>query len=49
MNYREVSRKLLNLDCQELPRKGNSRDLKTGTLRAVVKQLGLDWQSFLDA
>ncbi len=70
MNYREVSRKLLNLDCQELPRKGGgshrkwwnpstqqatvvpdwgSRDLKTGTLRAVVKQLGLDWQSFLDA
>jgi len=25
------------------------KDLKPGTLRAVVRQLGLDWQAFLDA
>jgi mRNA interferase HicA len=25
------------------------RNLKPGTLRAVVRQLGLEWQSFLDA
>ncbi|HEX6385104.1 MAG TPA: type II toxin-antitoxin system HicA family toxin [Anaerolineae bacterium] len=24
-----------------------SKDLKTGTVRAVVRQLGLDWQEFL--
>lgn len=23
-----------------------SKDLKTGTLRAVVRQLGLDWEAF---
>ena len=26
-----------------------SKDLKTGTLRAAVKLLGLDWKQFLDA
>lgn len=26
-----------------------SRDLKLGTVRAVVRQLGLDWQDFLNA
>lgn len=26
-----------------------SSDLKTGTVRAVVRQLGLDWNAFLDA
>lgn len=25
------------------------KDLKAGTLRAVVRQLGLEWQAFLDA
>ncbi len=25
------------------------KDLRNGTLRAVVKQLGLSWQEFLDA
>lgn len=25
------------------------KDLKPGTLRAVVRQLGLDWQAFVDA
>jgi mRNA interferase HicA len=25
------------------------KDLKTGTLRAVVRQLGVDWQEFLEA
>ena len=26
-----------------------AKDLKLGTLRAAVRQLGLDWQDFLDA
>jgi predicted RNA binding protein YcfA (HicA-like mRNA interferase family) len=26
-----------------------SKDLKIGTLRAIVRQLGLDWQDFLQA
>jgi len=26
-----------------------SRDLKLGTIRAVVRQLGLDWQEFQNA
>lgn len=26
-----------------------SKDLKVGTLRAVVRQLGLDWQDFTEA
>lgn len=26
-----------------------SKDLKLGTVRAAVRQLGLDWQRFLDA
>jgi mRNA interferase HicA len=26
-----------------------SRDLKMGTVRAVIRQLGLDWQAFHDA
>jgi predicted RNA binding protein YcfA (HicA-like mRNA interferase family) len=25
------------------------KDLKTGTLRAIVRQLGLDWHEFQDA
>ncbi len=31
-----------------LPDWGN-KDLKLGTLRAVVRQLGLDWQAFREA
>jgi mRNA interferase HicA len=67
MIYREVSRKLARLGCQELPRRGGGshrkwfnpatqratvipdwggRDLKTGTLRAVVRQLGMRWRDF---
>jgi hypothetical protein len=26
-----------------------TKDLKLGTLRAVIRQLGLDWQDFLNA
>ncbi len=26
-----------------------SRDLKTGTVRSAVRQLGIDWASFLNA
>jgi predicted RNA binding protein YcfA (HicA-like mRNA interferase family) len=70
MTYREVSRKLNNLGCQELPRRGGgshrkwlnpanqqvavlpdwgSKDLKIGTLRAAVKQLGIAWEDFENA
>ena len=31
-----------------IPDWGN-RDLKLGTIRAVVRQLGIDWQRFLNA
>ena len=65
MIYREVSKKLKTLGCEELPRHGagshrvwhnpkngkiaplpdwGAKDLKLGTLRAVIRQLGLDWQ-----
>ena len=67
MTYREVSRKLAQLGCEELPRRGGGshrkwfnpstqrgtvvpdwggRDLKTGTIRAAVRQLGLAWPDF---
>jgi predicted RNA binding protein YcfA (HicA-like mRNA interferase family) len=69
MKYREASKKLKSLGCQELPRRGagshrvwinpkngkmaplpdwSAKDLKLGTLRAVIRQLGLDWQKFLN-
>jgi predicted RNA binding protein YcfA (HicA-like mRNA interferase family) len=68
MTYREVTRRLTALGCQELPRRGSGshrkwlnpkarrvtvvpdwsgRDLKMGTIRAAVKQLGLEWTDFL--
>ncbi|MGH9754149.1 MAG: type II toxin-antitoxin system HicA family toxin [Blastocatellia bacterium] len=67
MIYREASRKLNKLGCQELPRRSGgshrkwlnpanqqiavlpdwgSKDLKMGTLRAAIKQLGIDWEDF---
>ena len=70
MKYREAARKLQNLGCVEIPRKGDgshrkwhnprtnayttlpdwgSKDLKLGTLRGAVRQLGLDWAEFLSA
>jgi len=70
MKYREASRKLKTLGCEELPRRGSgshrvwhnpktgtlaslpdwgAKDLKLGTLRAVIRQLGLDWQQFVDS
>ncbi|MDE0483702.1 MAG: type II toxin-antitoxin system HicA family toxin [Candidatus Poribacteria bacterium] len=70
MKYREVSRKLTTLGCQERKRRSGgshrkwfnpdtqygtvvpdwgSRDLKLGTIRAAVQQLGIDWQDFQDA
>jgi predicted RNA binding protein YcfA (HicA-like mRNA interferase family) len=69
MKYREISRKLSALGCEEIPRRGagshrvwhnlsndkvapvpdwGAKDLKTGTLRAIIRQLGLDWKTFLD-
>jgi mRNA interferase HicA len=70
MKYRVVARKLIDLGCREIPRKGGGshrkwenpatqratvvpdwggRDLKLGTVRAAVRQLGIDWQQFQDA
>ncbi len=67
MRYRDVTRKLRALGCEELARHSSgshrkwynpatdriaslpdwgSKDLKLGTLRAVVRQLGLDWEIF---
>jgi mRNA interferase HicA len=69
MKYREASKKLKALGCEELPRRGagshhvwhnqkngkiaplpdwGAKDLKPGTLRAVIRQLGLDWQEFMN-
>ena len=68
MKYREITRKLKVLGCDELQRRGagshrvwrnlkngkvapipdwGSKDLKLGTLRAIIRQLGLDWQEFI--
>jgi predicted RNA binding protein YcfA (HicA-like mRNA interferase family) len=70
MNYRDVSRKLIVLGCQELARSGGGshrkwynpstnratvvpdwggRDLKLGTLHAIVRQLGIEWETFRSA
>ena len=70
MKYREVSKKLRALECEQLPRRGEgshrvwhnpangriaplpdwgAKDLKLGTLRAVIRQLELDWKAFTDA
>ncbi len=70
MKYREISRKLKALGCEEIPRRGagshrvwhnpasdkiapipnwGAKDLKVGTLRAIIRQLGLNWKNFLDA
>ncbi|VFM95298.1 MAG: Predicted RNA binding protein YcfA, dsRBD-like fold, HicA-like mRNA interferase family [Candidatus Kentron sp. G] len=67
MNYREITRKLMALGCDELPRRGGgshrkwfnpitqrvtslpdwgSRDLKPGTIRAAMRQLGIEWKAF---
>ena len=70
MRYRDAARKLSELGCDEVLRRGGgshrkwfnpqtqkysvlpdlgSRDLKIGTLRSAVRQLGLDWREFNDA
>jgi mRNA interferase HicA len=70
MNYRDVTRKLKTLGCEEIPRRGGgshrkwfnpatqkvtslpdwgSKDLKLGTVRAVIRQLGVEWSAFEDA
>lgn len=70
MRYRDAARKLVNLGCYEVPRRGGgshrrwfnpqaqkdavlpdwgSRDLKTGTLRSAIRQLGIDWQAFQES
>jgi mRNA interferase HicA len=67
MRYREVSRKLARLGCEELPRRSGgshrkwfnpqteqatvvpdwgARDLKLGTVRAALRQLGIEWSDF---
>ena len=70
MRYRDVTRRLRALGCEEVPRHGvgshriwrnpvsgkvtpvpdwGSRDLKMGTLRHIVRQLGLEWEGFKQA
>jgi len=70
MTYREVTLRLLALDCRELPRRGGgshrkwynprtqratilpdwgNRDLKTGTVRSAIRQLGIEWDDFSKA
>jgi mRNA interferase HicA len=70
VKYRDVTRKLSALGCEELPRRGGGshrkwmnpktqratvvpdwggKDLKRGTVRAFVRQLGIDWQKFQEA
>jgi len=67
VRYREAARKLAELGCYEIPRRGGgshrrwfnpqtqrdatlpdwgARDLKTGTLRSAIGQLGIDWKEF---
>jgi predicted RNA binding protein YcfA (HicA-like mRNA interferase family) len=67
MNYKELTRKLRALGCQEIPRRGGgshrkwfnpasgkgtvvpdwgSKDLKQGTIRGILKQLGIDMNDF---
>ena len=67
MNYKELTRKLRALGCQEILRRGGGshrkwinlalgkgtvipdcgkKDLKTGTIRGIVKQLGIDQNDF---
>jgi predicted RNA binding protein YcfA (HicA-like mRNA interferase family) len=70
VRYRDVARRLRELGCQELPRKGGGshrkwfhpaaglatvlpdwggKDLKLGTIRAALRQLGIEWQRFDEA
>lgn len=67
MRYRDAARRLTELGCYEIPRRGGgshrrwvnpqarrdavlpdwgTRDLKIGTLRSAIRQLGIDWQVF---
>ena len=70
MRYREAARKLAELGCFEIPRRGagshrrwfnpeaqkdtvlpdwGGRDLKIGTLRSAIRQLGIDWKAFQES
>jgi predicted RNA binding protein YcfA (HicA-like mRNA interferase family) len=67
MNYKELTKKLRALGCQEIPRRGGgshrkwinpatrrgsvipdwgNKDLKQGTIRGMLKQLGIDQNDF---
>ena len=67
MRYRDAARKLAELGCYEIPRRGGGshrrwfnpeaqkdavlpdwggRDLKIGTLRSAIRQLGLGCEEF---
>ena len=67
MNYREFTRRLQVLGCEEIPREGGgshrkwinpasgkgtvvpdwgNKDLKQGTIRGILKQLGIDVEDF---
>lgn len=70
MKYRDITRKLKKLGCEELKRRGggshrkwynpktdkitvipdwSGKDLKSGTIKAVIKQLGIEQKDFEDA
>lgn len=67
MNYKELTKRLRALGCQEIPRRGRGshrkwfnpivgrgtvipewgdRDLKQGTIRGILKQLGINRDDF---
>lgn len=67
MRYREIAKRLRQLGCVEVERRGGgshrkwtnpttggattipdwgSKDLKLGTLRELLKQLGIEWDDF---
>lgn len=67
MNYRELTKKLRGLGCNEIPRRGGgshrkwfnpatergtvipdwgNKDLKEGTIRGILKQLGIGFEDF---
>ncbi|OIN92082.1 MAG: hypothetical protein COS37_00070 [Anaerolineae bacterium CG03_land_8_20_14_0_80_58_20] len=67
MKYREISKKLNALGCEEVARKSkgshrlwhnpangrvaplpdwDAKDIKFGTLRAFLRQLGIEWEKF---
>jgi len=58
MRYRELARRLRALGCEEIPRRcpfGRPQgaaptkpfsSFRVGTIRHILRQLGLDWETF---